>query len=205
MVILYRFINPPVTPLMLLRCIEQVANGKEPTIKKEWTPIRQISSNLQTAVIASEDNHFLTHFGFDLEAIQKATDLNKRGSKLHGASTITQQTAKNVFLWPGRDWIRKGMEAYFTLLIETFWSKQRIMEIYLNVIEMGDGVYGAEAASRKYFNTNASELSKEHAALIAAVLPNPRKWHPNAPTSFILRKKNHILNVMHKMGKIDFK
>ena len=205
MVILYRFINPPVTPLMLLRCTEQLANGKEVIIQKEWKPISQISPNLQTAVIASEDIHFLTHFGFDIEAIQKANELNKRGSKLHGASTITQQTAKNVFLWPGRDWIRKGMEAYFTLLIETFWSKQRIMEVYLNVIEMGDGVYGAEAASQKYFNTNARQLSKEHAALIAAVLPNPRKWHPNAPSSYIQRKKNRILNVMHKIGRIDFR
>lgn len=204
-IILYRFINPPVTLLMLLRCTEQVANGEDLMMKKEWVPINQISSNLQTAVIASEDNHFLTHFGFDIEAIQRANKLNKRGSKLHGASTITQQTAKNVFLWPGRDWIRKGMEAYFTLLVETFWSKQRILEVYLNVIEMGDGLYGAEAASRKYFNSSASQLSKQQAALIAAVLPNPRKWHPNAPNSYILRKQNRILNVMRKTGKIDFK
>lgn len=205
MVILYRFINPPVTPLMLLRCVEQVADGKSITLNKKWVPIDQISSNLQTAVIASEDIHFLTHFGFDIEAIQKANELNKRGSKLHGASTITQQTAKNVFLWPGRDWIRKGMEAYFTLLIETFWSKQRIMEVYLNVIEMGDGVYGAEAASQKYFGINASQLNKQQSALIASVLPNPRKWHPNTPSSYIQRKKNRILNVMHKTGRIDFK
>lgn len=204
-VILYRFINPPFTLLMLLRCTEQVANGEDMLIQKEWVPIDQISSNLQTAVIASEDNHFLTHFGFDIKAIQKANQLNKRGSKLHGASTITQQTAKNVFLWPGRDWIRKGMEAYFTLLVETFWSKQRILEVYLNVIEMGDGVYGAEAASQKYFHTSADHLSKQQAALIAAVLPNPRKWHPNTPTSYILRKKNFILNVMRKTEKIDFK
>ena len=190
---------------MLLRCTEQVANGEDMMMKKEWVPIDQISSNLQTAVIASEDNHFLTHFGFDIEAIQKANQLNKRGSKLHGASTITQQTAKNVFLWPGRDWIRKGMEAYFTLLVETFWSKQRILEVYLNVIEMGDGIYGAEAASQKYFNTSAGRLSKQQAALIAAVLPNPRKWHPDTPSSYILRKKNRILNVMRKTGKIDFK
>lgn len=205
LVILYRFINPPVTLLMLFRCTEQVADGKAMILKKEWVPIDQISSNLQTAVVASEDIHFLTHFGFDIEAIQKANQLNKKGSKLHGASTITQQTAKNVFLWPGRDWIRKGMEAYFTLLVETFWSKQRIMEVYLNVIEMGDGVYGAEAASQKYFNTNASQLSKNQAALIAAILTNPRNWHPNTPTSFIQRKKNRILNVMRKIGRIDFR
>ena len=204
-VILYRFINPPVTPLMIFRSAEQLVGGKSVTLSKQWVPIDQISSNLQTAVIASEDIHFLTHFGFDIEAIQKANALNKKGSKLRGASTITQQTAKNVFLWPGRDWIRKGMEAYFTLLMETFWSKQRIMEVYLNVIEMGDGVYGAEAASQKYFYKDASQLTKEQSALIAAVLPNPRKWHPNSPTSFIQRKKNRILNVMHKIGRVDFK
>lgn len=205
MVIIYRFINPPVTPLMLLRCGEQVIEGKSLMMNKKWVPINQISPNLQTAVIASEDIHFLTHFGFDIEAIQKANELNKKGRKIHGASTITQQTAKNVFLWPGRDWIRKGVEAYFTLLIETFWSKQRIMEVYLNVIEMGDGVYGAEAASLVYFGKDADQLTKEQAALIASVLPNPRKWHPNAPSSYIQRKKNRILNVMYKTGRIEFK
>jgi monofunctional biosynthetic peptidoglycan transglycosylase len=205
MVIIYRFINPPVTPLMLLRCGEQVIDGKSMKLSKQWVPINQISPNLQTSVIASEDIHFLTHFGFDIEAIQKANELNKKGRKIHGASTITQQTAKNVFLWPGRDWIRKGVEAYFTLLIETFWSKQRIMEVYLNVIEMGDGIYGAEAASQRYFGIDASQLSKEQAALIASVLPNPRKWHPNAPSSYIQRKKNRILNVMYKTGRIEFK
>ena len=204
-VILYRFINPPATPLMIFRCAEQVVDGKSLALNKQWVPINQISPNLQTAVIASEDIHFLTHFGFDIEAIQKANELNKRGSKLHGASTITQQTAKNVFLWPGRDWIRKGMEAYFTLLLETFWSKQRIMEVYLNVIEMGDGVYGAEAASQMYFGKSASQLTREQSALIAAVLPNPRKWHPNTPTSYIQRKKNRILNVMGKIGRIEFR
>ena len=205
MVILYRFINPPVTPLMLLRCGEQIVDGKSLKMNKKWVPINQISPNLQTAVIASEDIHFLTHFGFDIEAIQKANELNKKGRKIHGASTITQQTAKNVFLWPGRDWIRKGVEAYFTLLIETFWSKQRIMEVYLNVIEMGDGVYGAQAASIVYFGKDAEQLTKEQAALIAAVLPNPRKWHPDSPSSYIQRKKNRILNVMYKTGRIEFK
>jgi monofunctional biosynthetic peptidoglycan transglycosylase len=204
-VILYRFVNPPFTPLMLLRCTEQVVNGEELSMKKSWVSIREISPNLQTAVVASEDIHFLTHFGFDFEAIQKANKLNKKGSKLRGASTISQQTAKNVFLWPGRSWVRKGVEAYFTLLIETFWSKQRIMEVYLNVIEMGDGIYGAEAASQKYFRKPAAELTKGQAALIAAVLPNPRKWHPDTPTSYILRKKNKIMEVMRKIEKVDFK
>jgi monofunctional biosynthetic peptidoglycan transglycosylase len=204
-VILYRFINPPFTPLMIFRCAGQVVSGNSITLNKQWVPIDQISSNLQTAVVASEDIHFLTHFGFDLEAIQKANELNKKGRSIHGASTITQQTAKNVFLWPGRDWVRKGFEAYFTLLIETFWSKQRIMEVYLNVIEMGDGVYGAEAASHKYFGKNASQLTREQAALIASVLPNPRRWHPDAPSSYIQRKKNRILNVMYRIPRVDFK
>ena len=204
-VILYRFVNPPFTPLMLIRCTEQVVNGEELSMKKDWVSIREISPNLQTAVVASEDIHFLTHFGFDFEAIQKANKLNKKGSKLRGASTISQQTAKNVFLWPGRSWVRKGVEAYFTLLIETFWSKQRIMEVYLNVIEMGNGIYGAEAASQKYFRKPAAELTKGQAALIAAVLPNPRKWHPDTPTSYILRKKNKIMEVMRKIERVDFK
>jgi monofunctional biosynthetic peptidoglycan transglycosylase len=176
-VILYRFINPPFTPLMLIRCTEQVASGEEMAMKKDWVSIKEISPNLQTAVVASEDIHFLTHFG----------------------------TAKNVFLWPGRSWIRKGVEAYFTLLIETFWSKERIMEVYLNVIEMGNGIYGAEAASQKYFKKSAAELTKSQAALIAAILPNPRKWHPDAPSSYISRKKNKILEVMRKTERIDFK
>ncbi|NWJ50026.1 MAG: monofunctional biosynthetic peptidoglycan transglycosylase [Bacteroidetes bacterium] len=204
-VILYRFVNPPCTPLMLIRCTEQIVNGEELSMKKDWVSIKEISPNLQTAVVASEDIHFLTHFGFDFEAIQKANKLNKKGSKLRGASTISQQTAKNVFLWPGRSWVRKGVEAYFTLLIETFWSKQRIMEVYLNVIEMGDGIYGAEAASQKYFKKSSSELTKGQAALIAAVLPNPRKWHPDTPTSYILRKKNKIMEVMRKIERVDFK
>ncbi|MDP4291178.1 MAG: monofunctional biosynthetic peptidoglycan transglycosylase [Bacteroidota bacterium] len=205
MVIVYRFVNPPVTPLMVIRCAESVANGDGISLNKQWLPIDQISPNLQTAVIASEDIHFLTHFGFDFEAIQKANELNKRGNKLHGASTISQQTAKNVFLWPGRDWIRKGFEVYFTLLIETFWSKERIMEVYLNVIEMGDGVYGAEAASQRYFGKSAAQLNKEQSALIAAILPNPRKWHPDAPNSYVQRKKNRILEVMHKIRRVEFR
>lgn len=204
-VILYRFINPPFTPLMIIRCTEQLFSGDELKLKKEWVSIKDISPNLQTAVVASEDIHFLTHFGFDFEAIQKANKLNQKGSKLRGASTISQQTAKNVFLWPGRSWVRKGVEAYFTLLIETFWSKERIMEIYLNVIEMGDGIYGSEAAAQKYFKKSAVDLTKGQAALIAAVLPNPRRWHPDTPSSYIQRKKNKIMGVMRKIEQVRFK
>ena len=143
-VLFFRFVPIPVTPLMLIRCVEQKWDGKEMKLKKDWVPLEKISSAMPLAVIAAEDQKFEEHFGFELEAIKKAEKYNKRhqGKKTKGASTISQQTAKNVFLWPNRSWVRKGFEVYFTFLIEIFWSKQRIMEVYLNVIEMGNGVYG---------------------------------------------------------------
>ena len=205
-VILFRFVPPPVTPLMLIRVIEQVADGKETKLQKDWVPLEIISFELPRAVIASEDQKFGEHFGFDLEAIQKARDYNERkgGKKVKGASTISQQTAKNVFLWPDRSWIRKGFEVYFTFLIELLWDKQRIMEVYLNVIEMGDGIYGAEAAAQTYFHKPASKLSRKESALIAACLPNPRKWSPANPTPYINRKKNWILRQIRMMEEPDF-
>jgi monofunctional glycosyltransferase len=196
----YRFVIPPPTPLMLMRVIEQLAKGEELKLKKEWIPYDEISPNLVRAVITSEDNNFLEHNGIDFEAIEKARKLNERGKKLRGASTISQQTAKNVFLWPGRNYIRKGMEVYFTYLIELAWSKQRIMEVYLNEIEMGDGIYGAEMASQTYFHKPAIDLTRSEAALIAAVLPNPRKWSPVHPTPYIIRKKNWIVVHMNKFS-----
>jgi monofunctional biosynthetic peptidoglycan transglycosylase len=198
--LIYRFVPPPVTPLMLMRVIEQLAKGEELKLNKDWVPYHKISPNLVKAVITSEDNNFLDHYGIDFEAIEKARKLNERGKKLRGASTISQQTAKNVFLWPGRNYIRKGMEVYFTYLIELTWSKQRIIEVYLNEIEMGDGIYGAEMASQIYFHKPAIDLTRSEAALIAAVLPNPRKWSPAHPTSYIIRKKNWILGHMHKFN-----
>ncbi|MEI6747653.1 MAG: monofunctional biosynthetic peptidoglycan transglycosylase [Bacteroidales bacterium] len=196
--LIYRFVPPPVTPLMLMRVIEQLAEGTELKLDKSWVSYDEISPNLVRAVITSEDNNFLEHYGIDFEAIEKARKLNEHGKKLRGASTISQQTAKNVFLWPGRNYIRKGLEVYFTYLIEITWSKQRIMEVYLNDIEMGNGIYGAEMASQTYFHKPAVDLTRSEAALIAAVLPNPRKWSPAHPTPYIMRKKNWILGRMNK-------
>lgn len=191
-VILYRWIPVPYTPLMFIRTAEQVFLGKEIRMKKTWVPLEEISFNLQKSVISSEDPKFLEHDGFDFEAIMKAIEANKHRKIKMGASTISQQTAKNVFLWPTRSYIRKGLEAYFTVLIEFFWPKDRIIEIYLNVIEMGPGIYGAEAAAEFYFKTKARFLSLHQAASIAAVLPNPRKWNPARPTNYIIRKQNFV-------------
>ena len=205
LVLIYRFVPPPATPLMLIRCVEQLANGKKVKLSKDWVSIDDISPNLVLAVIASEDNNFTTHFGFDFDAIKKAAEHNdKKGTKkIKGASTISQQTAKNVFLWPGRTWVRKGVEAYFTLLIEIIWSKKRIMEMYLNEIEMGDGIYGAEAASQRFFRKHASQLSRGEAALIAAVLPNPRKWSPVIPTAYLYRRQAWIMWNMNNIEKVQ--
>ena len=202
--LLYRFVNPPVTPLMLIRVVENIADGKKPSINKDWVSIEDISKNLVLAVIASEDNNFESHYGVDFKAIEKANKLNKRGKKIRGASTITQQTAKNTFLWPARTYVRKGLELYFTGLVELVWGKKRIMEVYLNVIEMGDGIYGAEAASQEYFHKSSKKLSSAEAASIAAVLPNPRKWRPDRPTAYIARKKSWILWNMNNVVSPDW-
>lgn len=199
-VVLARFIPIWFTPLMGIRMMEQKMDGKEITFQKTWTPIENISEHMVLAVICSEDQQFEVHNGFDIDAIKKAINTNKKrhkkGKPIHGASTISQQVAKNVFLWPGRSWIRKGFEVYFTFLIETLWSKKRIMEVYLNIIEMGDGVYGTEAASNTFYGKNAAEISRSEAALLAAVLPNPRKWSPRAPTAYITKKQNWIVRQM---------
>jgi monofunctional biosynthetic peptidoglycan transglycosylase len=169
----YRFINPPMTLLMIERNIERKSDGKAFKTDKTWVKFADISDYMKRAAVSAEDQKFLTHMGFDIKAIERAYVSNERGKKVKGGSTISQQTAKNVFLWPGRSYIRKGFEAYFTLLIEMLWSKERILEVYLNVIEMGDGIYGTEAASQYYFNKPCKDLSKAQAALIAACFPNP--------------------------------
>ena len=205
-VILFRFVPIPFTPLMLIRCVEQKSDGKDMKLRKDWTSIDEMSAAMPLAVIASEDQNFEEHFGFDMDAIRKAQAYNDRhkGKRMKGASTISQQTAKNVFLWPSRSWIRKGFEVYFTFLIELFWSKQRIMEVYLNVIEMGNGVYGTEAAAQEYFHKPAKKLSMREAALIAAVLPNPRKWSPAKPSAYIQRKSSRIIHFMSRLKLEDF-
>jgi len=205
-VLLYRFILPPVTPLMVIRLAEQLFHNEPLKLKKNYVALKDISSSLQLAVVSSEDNRFLEHHGLDLDAIEKAKVYNekKQGKKFRGASTISQQTAKNVFLWPQRSWFRKGLEVYFTSLIEFIWGKKRIMEVYLNVIEMGKGIYGAEAAAQTYFGKPAAKLSRGESALLAAILPNPQKWSPNSPTPYLLERQEWILWNMGNIGKIDF-
>lgn len=206
--ILFRFIPIPVTPLMLMRCVEQIVHGEAPKIKKDWVSLKHMSPNLVLAVICSEDQKFSEHFGFDFEAIEKVAKQNerlkRRGKPIKGGSTISQQCAKNVYLFPQRSYVRKAFEVYFTFLIEVFWSKKRIMEVYLNVIEMGDGIYGAQAAAKTYFTTDAENLTAAECALIAAVLPNPRKWSPSHPSGYIVKRKNWILRQMgHLRGTVQ--
>ena len=203
-VILVRFIPVFATPLMLIRSVESMVQGEMPKNSKSWVPIDDISHNMVQAVVASEDNLFLQHHGFSFDAITKAFEHNLKGKRMRGGSTISQQTAKNVFLWPQRSYVRKGLEAYFTVLIELIWSKERIMEVYLNVIEMGDGIYGIQAASLEYFGVNASQLSKSQAALIAACLPNPRRFDAGHPSGYIQRRKSRIVNLMGKLEQVNF-
>ncbi len=174
--IAYRFINPPLTILMVRRSIEQSFSDKRDfRFKKDWVDLDEISPNMVKAVVSTEDNLFYRHNGFDWKAIERAIDHNKVSKRKRGASTISQQTAKNVFLWPGRDWVRKGLETYYTVLIEFFWSKDRIMEVYLNVIEFGDGIYGIEAASKHYYGKSAKRLNYTEAKKLARLLPSPIK------------------------------
>ena len=203
-VVFFKFVPVPFTPIMVIRAIENKAAGKEVFFSHDWEPIENISMNLQKAVIASEDGTFLKHNGFDFVAMQKAYKSNERGRRIKGGSTISQQTAKNVFLWQGRSYLRKGLEAYFTVLIEIIWGKERIMEVYLNSIEMGNGVYGAQAAAEHWYRKDASSLTPMQAAGIAAILPNPRKYSATSSSSYINRRKAKIVRVMRTVGKIDY-
>ncbi len=199
-IIIFKWVPVPATPLMVIRYFEQ----KETVWKHDWVPIEDISKNLQLAVICSEDQNFLKHNGFDMKAIERALDYNQKGKKVRGASTISQQTAKNVFLWPHRSWFRKGLETYVTFLIELIWSKERIMEVYLNSIEMGNGIYGAEAASQHWFKKPASKLTKSQAAAIAAILPRPLKYRANPPTVYIANRKLWIMKQMSFHGPLNY-
>ncbi len=194
----YIIIDPPITPLMLLRIGEGSFEGKAVGIDKEWKNFDDISPNIFKAVMSGEDAKFLQHNGFDWKAIERARKINeqRKGKRLIGASTISMQTAKNVFLWPGRNYLRKGMEAYFTFLIEAFWSKRRILEVYVNVVEWGDGIYGVEAASQHYFHKSSKDLTVREAALLAAVLPNPRRWSPAEPTNYVKKRQGFIQSRM---------
>lgn len=185
-VLAYRWINPPATTLM----VRDWVAGK--TVQRDWTPIEDMSPRIAYAVLAAEDQTFCAHTGFDFNAISKAMEHNRNGKKLRGASTISQQVAKNVFLWPQRSWVRKGFEAWFTLLIEVLWPKQRTLEVYLNVAEWGDGIYGAEAAARHHFGRNAADLSHSQAARLASILPSPIKWSPHRTSGGIARKARSV-------------
>jgi monofunctional biosynthetic peptidoglycan transglycosylase len=197
-VVALRFLPVVVTPLMLIRCYEQVKAGEELKLSHDWEPLSNISKDLPIAVMASEDAKFLDHHGFDYQAIEHAAKRNREHPEKRklGASTISQQTAKNVFLWPGRSWVRKGFEVYFTALIELMWPKERIMEVYLNSIEMGNGIYGAQAVAEEHFNTDAKNLTKAQCALIAATLPNPRKFSSKNPSAYMLKRQKRILREM---------
>lgn len=193
-VLIYRFVNPPITWLMIQR--SWMTEKPENVPDRKWLAYDDLSTYLKKAAIAGEDARFMHHAGFDTQAIQEAYERNQSGKSIRGGSTISQQTAKNVFLWPQRSWLRKGFETWFTLLIEAFWGKERILEVYLNVIEMGNRLYGAEAACQYYYHRSAKSLSKRQAALLIAVLPNPRRWTPKAPTRFINRKASTILRYL---------
>ncbi len=198
-VVALRFIPVYFTPLMFIRCAQQISKGEEIKLKHHWVPLSDISRHLPVAVMASEDQRFLLHHGFDYNAIEQAAMSNLKGGKKRGGSTISQQTAKNVFLWPGRSWVRKGLEAYFTVLIEMTWSKQRIMEVYLNSIEMGSGIYGADAVAQQHFDKTASELFRSECALIAATLPNPIKFSSKSPSPYMQKRKRQIEQQMRFM------
>ncbi|SEG24696.1 monofunctional biosynthetic peptidoglycan transglycosylase [Parabacteroides chinchillae] len=202
-VVAYKYIPVYYTPLMFIRLYDQFHDGKKMKLDHKWVSLSEIAQPLVQAVVASEDNLFLDHHGFDIEQIQKARTDAEKGKRLRGASTISQQTAKNVFLWPGKTYIRKAIEAYFTVLIEWIWGKERIMEVYLNSIEMGDGIYGAEAVAQAHFHKKASKLTKGEAALIAASLPNPRKFNSGKPSPYMLKRQTKIMSLMGKLLKIE--
>lgn len=199
-VVLYRFVPVPLTPLMIIRCAQQVSRGEKIRLKHHWVPLEEMSKYLPVAVMASEDQRFLQHHGFDVVEIQNAIEERQSGKRLRGGSTISQQTAKNVFLWPKSSWVRKGFEAYFTVLIELCWSKERIMEVYLNSIEMGDGIYGAEAVAQQHFSRPAKKLSPANCALVAATLPNPLKYSSKNPSRHVLNRQTAIMRQMKHIG-----
>lgn len=202
LVVLFKFVPVPITPLMVIRYFE---NDDSKAWQHQWISIDKMSKNIQLAAISSEDQKFMEHNGFDIEAIEKAYEHNKKGKRIKGGSTISQQTAKNVFLWPNRSWLRKGLETYFTFLIETIWTKERILEVYLNSIEMGNGIYGAEAAALYWFKKSAINLNAHEAAAIVSILPNPREYRANPASAYIQKRKLWIVRQMQFYGEFDLK
>ena len=200
-VLLLRFVPPQSSAFMIERRIAATLGGeKNFSIKYRWTPWPTISPELPIAIVASEDQKFPVHHGFDVQAIQDAMDEADDGQRLRGASTISQQTAKNLFLWGGRSFVRKGLEAYFTVLLEITWPKRRILEVYMNIAEFGDGIYGADAASREFFHKPPSQLDAHEAALLASALPNPRKLHPDRPSAYVQRHAEWVERQVRQLG-----
>ena len=201
LVLLLRWVAPPTSSFMLQDKLGRLLQEQsEAIVRYQWVDYEDICPHVKIAVVAAEDQNFPRHPGFDLKAIRKALEQSEKGRRLRGASTISQQVAKNLFLWPGRSYLRKGLEAYFTLLIELLWSKQRILEVYLNIAQMGDGIYGVEAASRSYFSRSAAQLSREQALRLAAVLPNPEKYSATRPTNYLMRRTQWIARQITQLG-----
>jgi monofunctional glycosyltransferase len=198
--VLFRFCPVPTTAVMVERRIGATLEGRDYQERHTWASLDEISPSMGAAVIAAEDQNFSEHFGFDWKAIEKAVEHNEHSRKKRGASTLSQQTAKNLFLWEGRSWFRKGLEVYFTLLLETVWSKRRILEVYLNSAEFGEGVFGVEAASRHFFGKPARRLSPSEAALLAAVLPSPVRYRADAPSPYVRGRQAWILAQMRNLG-----
>lgn len=198
-VVAFRFLPVPFTPYMIVRCIDQLMNGEKVVCHHEWVPLQQIAPDMPRAAMAGEDQRFLQHHGIDFSAIEETIEYNKKHERKRGGSTITQQTAKNLFLWHGRSYLRKGLEAYFSILMELFWDKQRIMEVYLNSIEMGDGIYGVEAVAQRHFNKKAISLTRSECARIAATLPNPRKFNSKTPSLYVLKRQKWIERQMRNI------
>lgn len=198
LVLIYKYVNPPITPIIAIRAFENIFEGKLTGIHKKWVNYEDVAPFMFQAIVGAEDARFRKHSGIDWRAVRDAQAYNKRneGKKKRGASTVTMQTAKNTFLNHSRNFIRKGFEAYFTYMIEAIWGKHRILEMYVNVVEFGDGIYGVEAGSQKYFNKSAENLTRREAALMASVLPNPRRWTPAAPTPYINKRVNWIMGRM---------
>ena len=200
-VLALRFVAPVTSAFMVERRLSAAAHGEHDfVLKYQWIPFNKVSSDLPIALVAAEDQKFPTHHGFDLQAIADALDEAEEGERLRGASTISQQTAKNLFLWNGRSFVRKGLEAYFTVLLELTWPKQRILEVYLNIAEFGDGIYGAQAAAQQFFRKDAAQLGAHEAALLAAVLPNPKKLHAERPSPYVQRHSEWIARQVRQLG-----
>ena len=201
MILVLRFVPPPTSAFMLVRHVERLTGSAPgPAVLYGWTSRRNIPENMALAVVAAEDQNFPRHFGFDVDAIARAMEHNEKGRSVRGASTISQQVAKNLFLWSGRSYLRKGLEAGLTVLIELLWSKQRILEVYLNIAEFGDGTYGVQAAAKRFFNKTPDRLTAHEAALLASVLPNPRRFSASRPSAYVRQRAQWIETQMRQLG-----